>query len=277
LLADVYTNRMVPVTYSVPHALIPVANVPLIEYALELLVSAGVNQVFIVVSEHTDALQQYIDKAEACKQFTEVQVLVAPGCKTVGQAMREVDSRDKIRSDFIFCNVDTIAHLNLLPALAAHKRRREEEKNKDAIVTLLLVPSPPVQRRPIYPEEDVIVAINPETNRLVHYQSLQSKELCMDIIGPDNVHRFEAHSKIQFRYDVEWSGICVCSPEALCLFTDEFDWQDWHKDFIPGVLQSEILSYQIFTQFVKEGYCSRVGALNKYAQVTMHILRQRTH
>ena len=31
LLADSYTRRMVPVTYSLPHSLIPVANVPLLE------------------------------------------------------------------------------------------------------------------------------------------------------------------------------------------------------------------------------------------------------
>jgi hypothetical protein len=31
ILADSYTRRMAPVTYSLPHALIPVANIPLIE------------------------------------------------------------------------------------------------------------------------------------------------------------------------------------------------------------------------------------------------------
>lgn len=55
------------------------------------------------------------------------------------------------------------------------------------------------------------------------------------------------------RYDIEYTDICVCSPEALCLFTDEFDWVDMHKDFVPGVLTSEILSYQIYTH-VSSGY-----------------------
>ena len=39
----------------------------------------------------------------------------------------------------------------------------------------------------------------------------------------------------QARYDLEYAHACVCSPEALCLFTDEFDWQDLHNDFVPGV------------------------------------------
>ena len=92
-----------------------------------------------------------------------------------------------------------------------------------------------------------MVAVDPDSHRPIHYQSMTAKGLAMDIIGPDNAHRFELHPKIQMRYDLAFTGICVCSPEALCLFTDEFDWQDMHKDFIPGVLYSEILSYQIFT------------------------------
>ncbi|KAJ1464142.1 hypothetical protein T484DRAFT_1870811, partial [Baffinella frigidus] len=49
------------------------------------------------------------------------------------------------------------------------------------------------------------------------------------------VSRFDANSTIQARYDLEYAHACVCSPEALCLFTDEFDWQDLHNDFVPGL------------------------------------------
>jgi len=35
VLGDSFSKRMVPVTYSLPHALIPVANVPLIEVCVD--------------------------------------------------------------------------------------------------------------------------------------------------------------------------------------------------------------------------------------------------
>jgi translation initiation factor eIF-2B subunit epsilon len=197
LLADDYAKRMAPVTYSIPHSLIPVANVPLIEYALELLVSAGVAQVFVVVAEHAEMVQAYLDTCSSCSQFASVEVVVAPGCKSEGQALREVDSRDKIRGDFILCSVDMVAHLKIAPALEAHKHRREAEKNKDAIVTMIMRPSEPAERQAIYPEQDLIVAVSPDNHRLVHYQSMTSKGLAMDIIGPDNAHRFDVHPKIQ--------------------------------------------------------------------------------
>ena len=93
-----------------------------------------------------------------------------------------------------------VAHLKIAPALEAHKHRREAEKNKDAIVTMIMRPSEPAERQAIYPEQDLIVAVSPDNHRLVHYQSMTSKGLAMDIIGPDNAHRFDVHPNIQVRF-----------------------------------------------------------------------------
>lgn len=49
-----------------------------------------------------------------------------------------------------------------------------------------------------------------------------------------DAHRFEASPSVQARYDLEYAHASICSPEVLCLFTDEFDWQDLHNDFVPG-------------------------------------------
>ena len=33
-----------------------------------------------------------------------------------------------------------------------------------------------------------------------------------------------------------WVRACWCGGvQVLCLFTDEFDWQDFHADFVPGL------------------------------------------
>jgi NDP-sugar pyrophosphorylase family protein len=41
LIADSFKRRMSPVTYSTPKCLLPVVNIPLINYALEAIISAG--------------------------------------------------------------------------------------------------------------------------------------------------------------------------------------------------------------------------------------------
>uniref|UniRef100_A0A7S4KCD1 Translation initiation factor eIF2B subunit epsilon n=2 Tax=Guillardia theta TaxID=55529 RepID=A0A7S4KCD1_GUITH len=267
LLADSFRKRMAPTTYTTPKILLPLVNIPIIEYTLELLVQAGVKELFIVASSHAEKIQEYVLNSKSCKQF-EVEVIVAPAVKSLGGALREVDSRGKIRSDFILVNGDTLSNIKLEPVLQAHKKRREEEKNKDAIMTLVFKTSLPQQRMATFPEDDICVAINPETNQLVHYQPMTKKGFQIDST------RFEAHPTVSVRYDLEYAHAAICSPEVLCLFTDEFDWQDLHTDYIPGVLYSEILSYQLFAYIVTEGYSGRLTSLHQYATVSMDVIRR---
>ena len=232
LLADSFRKRMSPITYTTPKSLLPLVNVPILEYTLELLVSAGVKELFIVCCCHAEKIQEYVENSASCKQF-QVSIIVAPACKSVGAAMREVDSRGKIRGDFILVNGDVVSNMKLEPALLAHKKRREEEKNKDAILTMVFKTVHPSHKTSRFPEvrshvshpfpsiasaapmsrihilvasliaarplacshttaqDDVCIAINPETNRLVHYQSMSRKGCDVDVTI------FAAHPTVQ--------------------------------------------------------------------------------
>ena len=47
LLGDTFRRRFAPITYEKPKVLLPLVNVPLIEYTLEWLAGGGVEEVFI--------------------------------------------------------------------------------------------------------------------------------------------------------------------------------------------------------------------------------------
>ena len=47
VLCDVFNQRFAPLTLDHPRCLLPVCNVPLIEWTLESLASAGVQEVFL--------------------------------------------------------------------------------------------------------------------------------------------------------------------------------------------------------------------------------------
>ncbi len=162
LLADSFRKRMTPITYTTPKSLLPLVNVPILEYTLELLVSAGVKELFIVCCCHAEKIQEYVENSASCKQF-QVSIIVAPACKSVGAAMREVDSRGKIRGDFILVNGDVVSNMKLEPALLAHKKRREEEKNKDAILTMVFKTVHPSHKTSLFPE--VNSTVSPGTAR----------------------------------------------------------------------------------------------------------------
>lgn len=47
---------------------------------------------------------------------------------------------------------------------------------------------------------------------------------------------FSERDGIHFRSDLVDTNIYLCAPEVLMLFSDNFDYQDVGRDFVPGVL-----------------------------------------
>ncbi|KAM9912855.1 hypothetical protein OXX69_002148, partial [Metschnikowia pulcherrima] len=52
VLTDSFETRFMPLTSVKPRCLLPLANVPLIDYTLEFLAKAGVNEVYLMCSSH---------------------------------------------------------------------------------------------------------------------------------------------------------------------------------------------------------------------------------
>ena len=50
-----------------------------------------------------------------------VKTILADGCCSVGDVLREIDSRSLIRNDFFLLGCDTIANVNLKELMKDHK------------------------------------------------------------------------------------------------------------------------------------------------------------
>ena len=64
-----------------------------------------------------------------------MQVIVSTACKTAGEALREIDIKDIIKSDFVLVGGDVVSNMDLGAALEAHKARRDKDKN--ALMTMV--------------------------------------------------------------------------------------------------------------------------------------------
>ena len=62
-------------------------------------------------------------------------VLVAATCLSPGEALRLVDQKDVIKSDFILVTGDVVSSFDLKSAVATHKKRRAADRL--AIMTLV--------------------------------------------------------------------------------------------------------------------------------------------
>lgn len=65
-----------------------------------------------------------------------VKTIISQELRSMGDALRDLDAKQLIQSDFILTSGDVITNLNLTTALDAHRERKMTDKN--AIMTLVL-------------------------------------------------------------------------------------------------------------------------------------------
>ena len=173
VLADSFTHRFRPITLERPKTLLPLANVPMIEYTLEFLASNGVEEVFVFCCAHADQLTQYIENsAWSNTAGFVVHTIVSTNCISAGEALRLIDHKHVIRSDFILISGDTVANMDLRRALEVHRERRKTERL--AIMTCCFKTISRRQREEHLGESNLVVAMDPGTGRVLHYDEQAS-------------------------------------------------------------------------------------------------------
>lgn len=216
VLTDSFSSNFRPITNSMPKVLMPVANVPMIEYTLECLAAGGVQEIFIFCSEHAQLIEDYVQSSNLEQRLATVSIQVlasqAP-CYSQGDALREVEARGVIKSDFVLIPGDVVANVALGPLIAAHKKRREMDR--DAVITTVMRRLPPYHpsRRA---NERMVLALAGETGRLLMYEDGRGKR------------EWEAKLKVplpllldtdclQLHCDLYDTHIDICTPELLVL------------------------------------------------------------
>jgi translation initiation factor eIF-2B subunit epsilon len=128
ILADSFTTRFRPITLeSPPKALLPLCNVAMIEYTLEVLAAADVKEILVVCSNYGGpVISEYLDSRRPFRgeMFPEIQVVGLANVMSAGQALRFVHEKDIIRSNpFILIHSDVVSNLDLKTVIKQHKNQ----------------------------------------------------------------------------------------------------------------------------------------------------------
>lgn len=119
-------------------------------------------------------------------------------------------------------------------------------------------------------EDNVVVAVDSTTNRLLHFQKTQGLRR---FAFPLNLFRGSGDG-VEIRYDLLDCHISICSPQVAQLFTDNFDYQT-RDDFVRGLLvNEEILGNQIHLHVTTREYGARVSNLHMYSAVCADVIRR---
>ncbi|KAJ3343587.1 hypothetical protein HDU93_007468 [Gonapodya sp. JEL0774] len=285
VVADSFNNRFRPISFEKPRALLPLANVPLIEYTLEFLALNGIQEVYIICCAHADQISSYLSG------IPRVHVIQAQQLFSVGDALREVDRRQGlVKADFVLVHcADLVGNWDLKGAVESHKKRRLVDKN--LIMTMCVAPHPaPTRSRPR--GATPVYLIDSATSQCHHYASIPlfspgtpgpySKRSIVTLPASHFVVQPAAPYRpttLALRTDLIDLGVDICSIDVPPLFTENFDYADVRDHFVRGVMLSEILGKNFGAFVVGEHgdscvgtYGARVTSTGLYAGVSKDIL-----
>ena len=268
VIADSFNFRFQPITFEQPRALLPLVNRPLIDYTVEFLAVAGVQEIFVFCCKHAEAIRAHLAASRWMKPTSSVKLrtVISEACPSVGDALRDIDAQSLIRTDFILVSGDLVANMQLQEVIQRH--RELKKRDKMLVMTCVYKKAKPKHRtRSI--EDDILICTSSSSGQLLHCEK-PSKQRRINI----PLGLLEDHRDIEVHYDLLDCHISICSPTVPQLFSDNFDYQTRHH-FIRGILNHEdILGNRIYTHVISDQYAARVCNLNTYDAVSKDVIHR---
>lgn len=271
LIADNNVDHFRPLSDSTSTALLPLVNVPLLDYALESLNHSGIDEVFVFSSYFLNDVREHIKKgiSSCCSWSVNMTVKVIGGesCRSFGDAMRDLDAKGLIRGSFIVLGADTVTNANLRPIFEQHKKTLKYDKG--AAATVIFKEASSICRT----GNEIMIAMDEQNNRLHYHQRIKmnSKESQFGI----PLEIFLTNSQISLHHNLIDPQIAIGSPSMLSLFSDNFDFET-RDDFVKGILiNEELLDCRIYVSLLpNEQYARKVNNWLVYQIVSNDVINR---
>ncbi|XP_003700330.2 eukaryotic translation initiation factor 2B subunit epsilon [Megachile rotundata] len=266
VLADDFVTSLTPMQDVFPSILMPVINVPLLDYLIETLIKSKVQELFLYCSSHVDLIRAYIKEKKSLR--ISISLIVSEGCTSIGDALRDIDAKGSIRGNFILIRGDAFINANLMNALSAHCAKLEKDKATTMTMLLRNVGS---LNDSLLKRETCLVVSDKSTKKILHYSKLRDNEKKVEL----ELSWFLDHGEVDINTCYMDTHVYLCSPSVLPLFSDNFDFQTM-EDFIRGVLMNEeILNSRIYWhQLNPEDYSLPIVSWNAYHVLNHDILNR---
>ncbi|GEQ72254.1 hypothetical protein JCM33374_g5941 [Metschnikowia sp. JCM 33374] len=271
VLTDSFETRFMPLTSVKPRCLLPLANVPLIDYTLEFLAKAGVNEVYLMCSSHAEQIQKYIESSRwADNTLFTVTTVMSLESRSVGDSMRDLDNRGLITGDFLLVSGDVVTNIDFSKVMAFHKTKKAADK--DHIVTMVLTEASPVHRARSTIDPSVFV-LDTSSSRCHYFQGIPPVDGKKSSISIDPELLDDIEHDFAIRNDLIDCCVDICSPHVPQIFQENFDYQTLRSDFVRGVLTSDLLKKTIYAYITDESeYAARVESWGTYASISQDVL-----
>jgi translation initiation factor eIF-2B subunit epsilon len=280
IIADSFTNLLNPINDVLPEVLLPICNIPILEYMLDFLFSNSIKEIIIVAKRHDQALSKYINKHYK-KQKT-IKLITSDDFTEMGDCLRKIYSEKLISSDFVLVRGLVIANFNLEKVFAYHLEKKEKTKN--CILTSIFKTYKNDSKIRTKYDENVVV-YDTQTKRVLQYESTYN---CRKLKLNENIAMSPpkstqpGHDPVSTSYRVRTdfydTFIDICSPDVLNHFSDNFDYHSIRDDLYKNVLTSEIYTDHFYLYEIKENeYVGVIKNFETYFKVSNEIINRWAH
>lgn len=204
--------------------------------------------------------------ASSASPFAKLEI-VRSTSNSIGDAMREMDSRGDLTGDFVLVYGDVVSNFPLESALAAHRARRNADRN--AIMTMVLREAGTQHRTKAHATRPVFLL--DDKGRCLHFEQMPNRE-DKNFLSIEPL-LLKENQELEIRQDLIDCGIDICTPDVLALWSDNFDFQAPRKGFLHSVLKDYDLNGKtIHTHIVTGHYAARARNLYAYDSVSKDIV-----
>jgi translation initiation factor eIF-2B subunit epsilon len=266
ILADSFSQSFRPITLDRPKVLLPVVNIPMLDYTIEFLAQNGVEEIIVYCVWYGNLIEDYIARSK-WSSIVAIRCVCQPSCGSAGDALRELDSLNIVRSDpFILISGDVISNMNLKKAIDYHKLKRKQDPNNIMTCVLKKIQKFTPSKSLL---DDLMIGLNPNSSQILFFEdSIAKNELNLSLEFLTNI----GSSEILFHNDLLDCNIDICSQELLLQFSDNFDYQDIRQDFIRNEVSNFSLGKHLYAYILSNEYAARVKDPRTYHSISRDIV-----
>ncbi|OVA10659.1 Bacterial transferase hexapeptide repeat [Macleaya cordata] len=247
IFADFFEKGFRPVSFERPKALIPLVNIPIIDYSLAWLESIGVQEVFVFCFRQFNQVKDYLENSQwsSLDRF-QVKMVEFEGSILVTDMLRLFYQKQPIRGEFVLISGDIMSNMNLTEVFKEHNERKKKDVKSIMTIVIRKLEDQTSLNTMNYGYAVRYMDIHPQTKELLYYDNKRGYEdlmLSRMPLNADNPVLFSLNNK-------QDCSIYICSPEVLNLLADEFRYQHMRR-FIKGLLADKVNGYKIFTHEVQ--------------------------
>lgn len=245
----------------------------MIEYTFEFLATAGVSEVYVACCSHAEMVEEYLKNSKW--SFSEspfvVQTMSLPESRSVGDVLRDLDTKGVIKSDFLLISGDVVCNIDFASVLQAHNEQKTKDRN--LIMTMVLREAGQLHRTRSRANPGLFV-LDELTNRCLRYEGTSLNNLGKVALDAELL---QDHEAVSFRNDLIDCRIDICTIDVPALFTENFDYDHLRSHFVSGILTSDLLGKTIYAHILESNYAGRVDSLQTYNAISKDIVSRYTY